>query len=313
MAIVKELVIGAEYWTDYPFVKLGDVPYQKVPVRKVRLIKYDGDKYCDVVVENYKTDTYELKAGYLYDKPQRTTADGLVDVCEICLNDIPKNYNHCDNIQCIIELNRQAGGKTFTPNSLPIRCIKADGTMLEHEHGDHPDYIFPVEVEYVGPKTDERYQLTNGLGETEMMDDGWKYLTDHEEHALLYANCSIAVTVYETCSAAWELSPFSKFKDGKKTEPVKGLCLGGHLWEPKTWKITQASLDKIAKYLEEKRESAFDKFVAKYEEYKKQSMEETGLSDIVLIKYTLQLNRLYDAMTEEEQAKAKEKYSNWEF
>jgi hypothetical protein len=146
------------------------------------------------------------------------------DVCEVCGKEIPKDYNHCPEWKCYIELNKRSGGKIFTPNNLPIRCVKADGTMLEHEHGDHIDYIFPVEVEYIGPKNDERYQLTDGLGNVEMMMRVGDSV-DHEEHALLYANYGVAVTIYETCPAAWELYPFPKFVEGHKVEPVNGLCL----------------------------------------------------------------------------------------
>jgi hypothetical protein len=50
-------------WTDYPFVSLGDVSGELAPVRKVRVVSWDGDKYCKIVVEGKEE---EVKAGYLY-------------------------------------------------------------------------------------------------------------------------------------------------------------------------------------------------------------------------------------------------------
>jgi hypothetical protein len=128
--------------------------------------------------------------------------------------------------------------------------------MLEHEHGDHIDYIFPVEVEYIGPPDEKRYHLVDGEGNIEVMDEGFKYSTDHETHALLYANGSIAVTMYETCSAAWMLNEEKRFVGDTESSmreivvSVAGTCLGGHLLTPGEWKLTDESLKKIADYIE---------------------------------------------------------------
>ena len=36
-----------------------------------------------------------------------------------------------------------------------IRCIKFDGTELECEDADHPDYICTVHAIYIGPKEND--------------------------------------------------------------------------------------------------------------------------------------------------------------
>lgn len=72
-------------------------------------------------------------------------------------------------------------GRVHTPNGLPVTCAKADGTGLECEHGDHPDYMFPVTVEHVGWE-----------GET-------------ETHALIYTDGRIAVTLSECLYRMWLL------------------------------------------------------------------------------------------------------------
>lgn len=64
----KRRKIGATYWTDYPITELGDKPYKKAPLRKVKLLSYDGNKYCRVKVESI---TKEMKIGYLYTKRRR--------------------------------------------------------------------------------------------------------------------------------------------------------------------------------------------------------------------------------------------------
>ena len=55
-------------WTDYPILALGDRPMEEAPVREVKVISYDGDKYCRVSVEGVEE---SIKAGYLYQLPGR--------------------------------------------------------------------------------------------------------------------------------------------------------------------------------------------------------------------------------------------------
>ena len=173
-------------------------------------------------------------------------------VCEVCEKEV------CDDEwACRVEMNRREGCPELTPNNLPIHCIRADGTMLEHEHGDREDYLFPVEVEYIGPPDETRYHLINGEGNIEVIDEGWKYSIDHEMHALLYANGSIAVTMYETCSAAWLLQEDKQRKNGEwVVTSVAGKCLGGHLWLQGEWRLTDESLKKIVEYRKKKKENS---------------------------------------------------------
>lgn len=56
------------FYTDYPFVALGDEPYKEAPIREVIVLSYDGNKYCDVLVSGVKSN---IKAGYIYTKPGR--------------------------------------------------------------------------------------------------------------------------------------------------------------------------------------------------------------------------------------------------
>jgi hypothetical protein len=53
----------AQLYTDYPFTELGDAPGQAAPIREVRVLSYDGNKYCRVLVDGHKL---EVKAGYIY-------------------------------------------------------------------------------------------------------------------------------------------------------------------------------------------------------------------------------------------------------
>ena len=55
-------------WTDYPIAELGDTPGQEAPVRECEVISYDGDKYCDVIVNGVRL---SIKCGYLYSAPGR--------------------------------------------------------------------------------------------------------------------------------------------------------------------------------------------------------------------------------------------------
>jgi len=53
-------------WTDYPFIELGDVAGQKAPLRKCEIIYYDGNKYCDILVDGK---FFNIKRGYIYVTP----------------------------------------------------------------------------------------------------------------------------------------------------------------------------------------------------------------------------------------------------
>jgi hypothetical protein len=69
-------------WTDYPFDELGDVPGQLAPIRHVKVVGYDGNKYVKVELLDEDEPSYyvweslgrpplEIKAGYLYRKCMR--------------------------------------------------------------------------------------------------------------------------------------------------------------------------------------------------------------------------------------------------
>lgn len=55
-------------WTDYPFTELGDIPQQPAPIRRVKVLAYDGNKYAIVEISNVIS---SVKWGYLYQRPGR--------------------------------------------------------------------------------------------------------------------------------------------------------------------------------------------------------------------------------------------------
>ena len=62
---------GFKALTDYPFVEFGDALNQKAPMRKCIVESYDGDKYCNIRVSEYKngktkTIKVNIKIGYIY-------------------------------------------------------------------------------------------------------------------------------------------------------------------------------------------------------------------------------------------------------
>jgi len=68
--------------------------------------------------------------------------------CVHCGKPPPPHQNYCD-WDCVVASAEACGGRKITPNGLPIRCVTADGTMLECAGGDHPTYLFPVVVDVV--------------------------------------------------------------------------------------------------------------------------------------------------------------------
>lgn len=67
-------------FTDYPIVELGDVPGKAAAVREVRVLSFDGNKYCYVDVCGVRK---EIKAGYLYKSPGRFGEVPCIDVAEL--------------------------------------------------------------------------------------------------------------------------------------------------------------------------------------------------------------------------------------
>lgn len=155
-----------------------------------------------------------------------------MNTCLNCGEPCPKAHNYCEvkgGKNCYIEHTKANGGQEYLPNGLPIRCIRFDGLMLEHEHGDHADYMFPVHVEYVGPEPEKVFGLIGPDGPIEVSPE-WVRSQSHETHALIYTDGNIAVTMSECCYAFWSMN--------------SGLCIGGHLWDKDEWKMTDDSIQK---------------------------------------------------------------------
>lgn len=51
------------FYTDYPFIELGDISGKEAPIRRVLPISFDNDKYVKVLVEGVYS---EVKYGYIY-------------------------------------------------------------------------------------------------------------------------------------------------------------------------------------------------------------------------------------------------------
>jgi hypothetical protein len=68
--------------TDYPITELGDAAGKLAKTRTVKLLSYDGDKYCYVEVEGIRK---EIKAGYIYsDFDQTPISQALLDLHTVC-------------------------------------------------------------------------------------------------------------------------------------------------------------------------------------------------------------------------------------
>lgn len=104
--------------------------------------------------------------------------------CNICNKSCEEYKNFC-SWKCHIKAAKKAGGKAITPNNLPIKCIKANGYMLECEHGDHKYYKFPIYLTYKDQFSD--------------IDGNVEEKTFTETAALIYANKYIVVALFECC------------------------------------------------------------------------------------------------------------------
>lgn len=175
----------------------------------------------------------------------------LEDVQQESSSDIVSNMND-DQLEKewhekIESLKNSGTVDVYAKNDLPICVVRHNGTLLEHEHADHKDYKFPVEIEYVGGEPKDYGWCgfdENGVETILPMTEDEIYEQNHESHALIYTDGCIALTLYETCPAIWSL------KTGK--------CCGGSLWgnwrlkDTKGWRLTNESISKIKEYFEQK-------------------------------------------------------------
>lgn len=71
-------VAPPERLTDYPVTEFGDTPNKTAPMRRCEVIRFDGDKYCQVkVFANYFEDkpsaVVEITRGYIYERVNPVT------------------------------------------------------------------------------------------------------------------------------------------------------------------------------------------------------------------------------------------------
>lgn len=163
--------------------------------------------------------------------------------CVNCGKDTPEPYlNYCD-WGCHVEAAKKGGGKVIAPNGLPITVIRGDNLMLEHESADHPDYKFPVTaVFYQTPQEmfdkGESFWVDGNSDKVPMTIKDLEYY-HKQEHALIYTDGSVAITLYECCYAMWYL------RDGKFG--------GGSLWDIGQWTLEPESVEKIKELAREQR------------------------------------------------------------
>ena len=67
-------------WTDYPFTFLGDCANEKAPIRKCKVLSFDGDRRCSIIVEGRAT---EVKWFYLYEEHGRAGDVSPIDVSKL--------------------------------------------------------------------------------------------------------------------------------------------------------------------------------------------------------------------------------------
>lgn len=140
--------------------------------------------------------------------------------CVFCGKETRQFHNYCSG-ECVIAAAKASGGSVIAPNNLEITCVKFDGTMLEHEHADHPTYIMPVQVEFFGQKP-------------EKLPD-WDSSYEPETHALIYTDSCVALTMYECTYCLWSVS-------------TNRLIHSDFGMIDKNWRLSAESLKKVIDY-----------------------------------------------------------------
>jgi hypothetical protein len=149
--------------------------------------------------------------------------------CLHCGNQTTPMNNFC-GMECHVAAARAEGGRDIRPNDLPVTCIRYDANgilLLEHEHADHPDYRFPVEVEWVGPDEHDDFSGFDGSGQSVRLPESIVASMKHESHALLFTDGIAAVTIHDAEHALWYLDD--------------GRCGGGRPRVAFHWRMAEPS------------------------------------------------------------------------
>ena len=83
-------------YTDYPFTELGDTAGEEAPIRKCKILTWDRNKYCDILVYFVDEDgdlrrrVTSFKQFYLYKNEARI--DDGVQFTDDELNTLPWRY-----------------------------------------------------------------------------------------------------------------------------------------------------------------------------------------------------------------------------
>lgn len=136
--------------------------------------------------------------------------------CLFCGKTPPEYSNYC-SWDCSVQHALKLGGRVFCPNGLPISCIKHDGSCLEHEHGDHPDYKFPVDVVFTGTVP------------VDLEEHDCSFMP--QQHALINVDENVATTLYE-----YGFYSFST---------LTGMNLSRPRYETSEWRLSDDSLVQI--------------------------------------------------------------------
>ena len=106
------------------------------------------------------------------------------------------------------------------------------GFASDHEHAGHPHFRFAVTAECL--ITDPAFWVWHrGDGSTSPMSPEDIRNQGHEEHALIYTDGHVAVTLHEYCYAMWYLND--------------GATAGVSHWKKGEWRLTPESVEKIKK------------------------------------------------------------------
>ena len=153
----------------------------------------------------------------------------MIKECYSCRIATDPYRNFC-SWRCSVDDARKRGVPIFAPNDLSIRCIGA--LQLECEYGSHPDYLFPITVEWFGPRPD-RYRTEDDDNECGLL---FEWELGPEGHTVIGIDESIVTTLSEATYYTFS------------TET--GLPLTGYTVEGwKDWRIDAASMLSIKEWI----------------------------------------------------------------
>jgi hypothetical protein len=153
-----------QLFTDYPITELGDEEFIEAPIRECKLLSFDDNKYCYVIVEGIKK---EIKRSYIYTQKGRCGEVDCISETEIkkILTKEPKQdrtcTNNCSDVcgECQILEPKEEKLKEAAPFFMNVYKVEVDD--WDNAYNTYNEFVCIAETEQEARETHPCKNITH--------------------------------------------------------------------------------------------------------------------------------------------------------